>query len=64
MNKECLRCKTKMEEAYQANLPSFTIQRKEPGLSGAFAKTSKANVLVCPNCGYVELTVSKPEIFK
>ncbi|MFT5875271.1 MAG: DNA-directed RNA polymerase subunit RPC12/RpoP [Clostridium sp.] len=64
MNKECLRCKTKMEEAYQANSHSFIIQRKEPGLKGVFAKTSEVNVLVCPNCGYVELTASKPEIFQ
>lgn len=64
MNKNCLRCETKMEASYQVDFPSFIIQRKESGLKGAFAKTSEVNVLVCPNCGYVELNACNPEIFK
>lgn len=64
MNKECLRCKTEMKEAYQVDFPSFIIQKKETGLKSVLVKTSEVNVFVCPKCGYVELIASKPEYFR
>ena len=63
MNRECLRCRSYMEEVEQATLPLFCIQKKEAGLKALFAKISGVTVFVCPECGYVEQVACKPEIF-
>ena len=63
MNNECLRCKTEMKEAKQANSPSLIIENKEGVSKYTFKKRSGVNIFVYPKCGYVEFIAKKPEVF-
>lgn len=63
MNKECLRCKTVMQEANQANAPSFLIEKKEDNFKSTLERRSGVSIFVCPKCGYLEFTAKKPEVF-
>lgn len=64
MNKECLRCKTRMKEVKQANAPSLVIENKENKNRSVLENRSGVNIFVFPKCGYLEFIVKKPELFR
>ena len=44
MNKECLRCKTRMKEVEQANAPSLVIENNENKNEELILATNEGNV--------------------
>lgn len=54
----CIKCNSEMVKAdneEKINLYKYGLLRR---------KSTEANYYVCPNCGYVEIRVDDPSIFK
>lgn len=61
MENNCIKCNGSMQKALLNTNAAFCVQTTR---QGAKPKLCNVDILVCPECGYIDFYVETPSIFK